>query len=133
MPEATRDPDVVKTDQGSFDPGRAKSFLDVDECHNCVHVTAKRQRVEDAERHGIRAPTKTTLGNVQLRENVQRNVCVDKVLEDLEGAGCKGYGMRWDDEALSVGPPDKCTPSVRNKLFGCWLTTRNSHTNRFSN
>ena len=58
------DPDVVKTDQGSFDPGPVKSFLDVGECNKSVHVTAETQRVEDAERHGIGAPKKTTLGHV---------------------------------------------------------------------
>ena len=34
---------------------------------------------------------------------------------------------RWD-EALSVGPPDKCTPRVRIQLLGSWLTT---HTQTF--
>ena len=29
---------------------------------------------------------------------------------------------RTRKEALSVGPPDKCTPSVRNKLLGSWPT-----------
>ena len=87
-----------------FDPGRVKSYLNVDECNKSVKSRGCP--------HGIGVPTKTTLGNVQLRENVWRECARgqgDRVPEDLESGvtitldNCDdqaGLPCQWDHSVL---------------------------------
>ena len=86
-PHASSDPNLVQPDKRRLNPRGVKSFTDVDEGAEGVHVLTQPQCVQEPVHASICSPTKAALALIEAIRDVRCDPAMHQPLEDLECAG----------------------------------------------
>ena len=97
VPHASSDPNLVQPDKRRLNPRGVKSFTDVNEGAEGVHVLTQPQCVQEPVHASICSPTKAALALIEAIRDVRCDPAMHQPLEDLGCAGRQRNGsvMVW--------------------------------------